>query len=381
MPKKAWIGITIALVVALIAVLWFVKSPTDQAQNGATVRVGVILPLTGDAGVYGKALQNGIELARGEVPSNSYPRVSLVYEDDQGQATQAVSAVRKLINVEKVSAIIGGAMSSTAEAIIPICEQKQVVLISPTATKSSLSRMGRFFFRLWSPDDYDGKIMAETAYYKLGLRRVSILYINIAYGASITKVFEREFQKLGGTVISREGYNQGEKDFRTYLTKIRIANPEALYLPGYVAEVTQILKQAKEIGVKVKFLGVNSLYDPKLIEIAGEAAEGAVFTYPMFDPDSTDPSIERFVESYKAKYGSKPDVFAAQGYDSFRVLKKALNELDESKITGPMIHEALHSLGPYEGPGGNFTFDERGDVQKPLRLLTVRNGRFVGFKD
>jgi branched-chain amino acid transport system substrate-binding protein len=363
------------LVVVLGA--WFALR--GRRSEESTVRVGVALPLTGDAAVYGKALKNGIDLALSEENANDV-KISLIYEDDQGQGAQAVSTARKLIDVERVPVIIGGAMSSTAEAIIPVCDSSKTVLLSPTATKPSLPHKGGYFLRLWPSDNYDGKIMAETAYNKLGLRRVSVLYVNVAYGVGITDVFEREFKNLGGTIVSKEGYAQGATDFRTSLTKVKASDPEAIYLPGYVAEVTQILKQAKELGLKTRFLGVNSLYDPKLIEIAGTAAEGAVFTYPTFDTKADDPVIQRFVSAYKTRYGSEPDAFAAQGYDSLRVLRKALNNLKNHATSGSAILESLHSLGSFQGPSGQFAFDETGDVEKPLRLLTVRNGQFVSFQ-
>ncbi len=374
MPKKHRIAAAGALAVALALVFCFANCSKQPAAETGPIKVGVILPLTGDAAVYGKAIKNGIELALAEQSGDQRARASLIYEDDQGQAATAVSVARRLINIEKVPVIIGGAQSSTAEAIIPICATSRVVLVSPTATKPSLTRMGAYFFRLWPSDDYDGKVMAETAYNKLGLRRVSILYINVAYGVGITEVFEREFQRLGGTVLTKDGYNQAATDFRTFLTKIQAVNPEAIYLPGYVAEVAQILKQAKELGIKARFLGVNSLYDPKLIEIAGTAAEGAVFTYPTFDTASQDPAIARFVTAYKARYGSGPDAFAAQGYDSLRVL---LRVLGGGAVGAEQIRQALYSLGRFDGPGGFFTFDEHGNVQKQLRLLTVKGGTFT----
>lgn len=376
MSKRTQILIGLAVIVVGLAVWLALRNRQPQER---TIRVGVALPLTGDAAVYGKALQNGIELALSE-ESATEPNISLIYEDDQGLGAQAVSAVRKLIDVDKVPVIIGGAMSSTAEATIPVCDSAKTVLVSPTATKPSLPHKGGYFLRLWPSDNYDGKIMAETAHNKLSLQRISVLYVNVAYGVGITEVFEREFKNLGGTIVSKEGYAQGATDFRTALTKIQAANPEAVYLPGYVAEVTQILKQAKELGFKTKFLGVNSLYDPKLIEIAGSAAEGAVFTYPTFDTKSTDPLIQRFVSAYQAKYGSEPDAFAAQGYDALRVVKKALGKTNGRPVSGAEVLTALHSLGPFQGPGGQFTFDETGDVEKPLRLLSVRNGRFVPFE-
>jgi branched-chain amino acid transport system substrate-binding protein len=376
MKMKRILGLAglIALCAVLLAVLF-----RHRDQEHSQITLGVILPLTGDAAVYGSALKNGIELARTEDAANGTPAIELIYEDDQGQAAQSVSAARKLINVNKVPAIIGGAMSSTAEAIIPICNQSKVVLLSPTATKPSLTQMGNYFFRLWPSDNYDGKIVAEAAYNKLGYRNISILYVNLAYGAGIAEVFEREFGKLGGKIVSKDGYAQGATDFRTVLKRIQGLNPDAIFVPGYVAEVTQILKEARELGIKTRFLGVNSLYDPKLIEIAGEAAEGAVFTYPTFDTKSEDPVVSRFVVAYKARYGTEPDAFAAQGYDSFRVMTRAVAKVLASsvQIDGVRIRTAILSIGPFSGPGGRFTFDENGDVQKPLRLLTINGGRFT----
>jgi branched-chain amino acid transport system substrate-binding protein len=362
---------------AIAVMVWILKG--RHRHPGSAVRVGVILPLTGDAAVYGKAIENGIELARDETKQTRFPSLDLVYEDDQGQATQAVSAVRRLIDIEKVPVIIGGAMSSTAEAIIPICNNAEVVLISPTATKPSLTHMGKYFLRLWPSDDYDGKVMADVASHKLGLRRVSILYVNVAYGVGITQVFTKHFESLGGEIVGADGYSQGETDFRAYLLKVQEAKPQAVYLPGYVTEVNQILKQAKELNLKVRFLGVNSLYDPKLIEIAGSAAEGAVFTYPAFDTKSSAPAVANFVSRYGKEYGADPDAFAAQGYDAFGVLVKAINLVGKETSTGPQILAALHSLGRYDGVAGSFTFDSQGDVEKELRLLTIRDGRFVSY--
>jgi len=333
-------------------------------------RIGVILPLTGNAAVYGVALRNGIELARGQDP---HP-LQLVYDDDRGQSLDSVAATQKMINVAHVPVIIGGAMSSTAEPIIPICTRSSVVLLSPTATKPSLTRMGNFFFRLWPSDDYDGKIMADAAYSKLAIRRVGILFVNVAYGVGITDVFEREFTRRGGVVVAREGYSQGATDFRATLSKIADTKPDAVFIPGYVVEVTQILKQAKELGIRTRFLGGNSLYDPKLIEIAGTAAEGALFSYPTFDAASSDPAIAKFVAAYRTKHGSDPDTFAAQGYDAYRVLRQALAS---GARTGPDIASALRQVKSYEGPGGNVSFDQYGDVEKRLRLLTIRDGKFV----
>lgn len=377
MRARTWTRMLAAFGLALAALMSLGSCERKQNEGQEEITLGVILPLTGDAAVYGKALRNGIDLAKSVLESANGVKLSLIYEDDQGQATAAVSAVRKLIDVHKVPAIIGGAQSSTAEAIIPICDRAHVVLLSPTATKPSLTSMSDFFFRLWPSDDYDGKVMAEAAYHKLGLRRVSIIYINVAYGVGISEVFGREFRQLGGTIIAEDGYKQGETNFRTVLTKLRAANPEAVFLPGYVAEISQIFKQARELDVRVRFLGVNSLYDPKLIEIAGSAAEGAVFSYPTYDPDSEEQTIASFVTAFRSRFDSVPDAFGAQGYDSLSVIHLALQRLGKAAPTGSGIAKALLELPGYNGPGGTVSFLPNGDVEKTLRLLTVRDGEFV----
>jgi branched-chain amino acid transport system substrate-binding protein len=368
---------TVVILAGLALVAMVVWGVIRSTTSGDTAHIGVALPLTGDAAVYGQAIKDGIELAA-EQDAADGTRITLSYEDDQGVPRQAISAIRRLIDVDRVRVVIGGAMSSTAEPIIPIIDEAQVVLVSPTATKPGLPEMSTFFFRLWPSDDYDGKVMAEVAYNDLKLRRIAILYINIAYGVGITEVFTREFGALGGTIVSSEGYRQGATDFRTLLTRIAAKNPDAIYVPGYVAEVGNILRQARELDIDTRFIGVNSLYDPQLIQVAGEAAEGAVFTYPAFDVESDNPDIKEFVTAFRDRYGRDPDTFAAQGYDGYRVIQRAIDSSTDP--TGPAIRDALLSLDNYTGPGGTFTFTNSGDVERPLRLMTVRDGHFAEFE-
>lgn len=367
--------ITLIAFVSLVFFAVVVWNIFKSSTSPDTPRVGVSLPLTGDAAVYGQAIKDGIDLAATQDTIDGSTKISLIYEDDQGLPKQSISAIRRLIDVTQTPLIIGGAMSSTAEPIIPIIDQAEVVLLSPTATKPGLPAMSPYFFRLWPSDDYDGKVMAEAAYNDLGLRRVAVLYVNVAYGVGITEVFTREFEALGGSIVLSEGYRQGATDFRTLLTKIAAESPEAVYLPGYVAEIGNILRQARELKIKTRFLGVNSLYDPQLIKLAGEAAEGAVFTYPTFDITNKDTAVQEFVSSFRARYHREPDAFAAQGYDAYRIVSHAFKS--SKKFTGSTLRDALINVGLYSGPGGTFEFDKNGDVEKPLRLLTVHNGAFI----
>lgn len=375
--RRVRIGLFSVLALGIISlVVWGLLR--NKAED-CLLRIGVILPLTGDAAVYGQAIKDGIQLAAEHDIADGATSIALVFEDDKGVPRDAISAVRRLIDVEQTPVIIGGAMSSTAKPIIPIVDQSQVILLSPTATNPDLPGMSRFFFRLWPSDDYDGKVMAEAAYNKLSLRRIAVLYVNVAYGVGITEVFTREFRALGGEIVSSEGYRQGATDFRTLLTRISSEKPDAIYLPGYVAEISNILRQAQELGLSIRFLGVNSMYDPQLLELAGAAAEGTVFTYPAFDVMSSDALIERFVSAFRERYSREPDTFAAQGYDAYHIINLASEQASE--FTGPAIRDALHRLGRYDGPGGTFEFTAEGDVEKPLRLMTIHDRQFIDYQE
>ena len=126
-----------------------------------------------------------------------------------------------------------------------------------------------------------------------------------------------------------------------------------------------------------KFLSVNSFYDPKLLEIAGDSAEGAIFTYPIYDPKSKEPIIQEFVQKFKAKYGKEPDAFAVQGYDAMNIVASAI---EKAGYTSDKIQKAMAKIKDFSGVGGKMTFDENGDVVKPLRLMTVTQGKFTAFK-
>jgi branched-chain amino acid transport system substrate-binding protein len=178
-------------------------------------------------------------------------------------------------------------------------------------------------------------------------------------------------------VVASEAYAQGATDFRAQLSKIKALSPDALYLPGYYKELAGILKQARQLGLKTKILSVNSFYDPKLLQIAGDSAEGAIFTYPMYDPKSKDAVTRKFVDAFKEKYGKEPDIFAAQGYDALNLVALAVNK---GGFTAEAIRQVLSEVKDHPGVGGPITFALNGDVIKPLRLMIVRQGKFVSLK-
>ena len=186
-----------------------------------------------------------------------------------------------------------------------------------------------------------------------------------------------EALSIKSTIPIVEPYSLGDTDFRSQLTKIKSVNPEYIYLLGYLKELSIILKQMRELGVKSRILSAYSFYDPKLIEVAGDIAENAIFTIPAYDPDSKNQIVLDFVNKYVAMYGKKPDQFAAHAYDCIRILAKVM---EGGALKGSEINIALHKSTDYQGVTGMITFsEENGDVTKPLRLFIVKNGEFVPY--
>jgi branched-chain amino acid transport system substrate-binding protein len=216
--------------------------------------------------------------------------------------------------------------------------------------------------------------MAEFAYSRLGVKKVAVLYINNDYGVGLKNVFEKRFTELGGSIISTESYEQSSSDFRTQLSKLKTLNAEAIYLPGHTKELGQILKQAKELGIKVQFLSVVGFESPQTLQIAGDAAEGVIYTAPAFDPKSADKLGKQFVTKYRNKYGRDPENFAAHAYDAMNIIAVAIKE---GGYSSEGIKKSLHKIKNYPGVSGLTTFDENGDVEKPAMLKTVRDGQFI----
>lgn len=374
--KKVWIGIVVVIAVLVVA---FVITQTKSEPE--EIKIGAILPLTGDAALYGEALKNGIELAVNQINDEGGIKginISVIYEDDENSPNKGVSGFRKILETEKVPVVIGGAGSSVALAIASIADDQKVVLLSPTATAPALTQAGPYFFRIWPSDNYDGSYMAKFAFENLGFRKVSILYVNNDYGKGIAEVFDGVFKNLGGEILNSENYELSASDCRTQLAKIKGNNPQAIYLPGYYKELSIILRQMRELNLKVKILSVNSFYDHRLLEIAGDAAEGAIFTYPVYDPKSNDPIIQEFVQIYQSKYGIEPDAFAVQGYDCVKIIAHAIGE---GGYSADGIRKALVQIEDFPAVGGKTTFDESGDVVKELRILSVEKGRFVPLEN
>lgn len=354
--------------------------PGCAKKDEKEIKIGVLLPLTGSAAVWGENAKMGLEIALEEVNQGGGvkgKKVKLIIEDSQSDPSKAVSALQKLISTDKVSVIIGDIASSSVLAMAPIAEKAKVVLLSPGASNPDISQAGEYIFRNWQSDALEGEIDAKFAYEHLGYRKTVVLNVNNAYGNGLKEVFEKSFQGLGGKILASESFEQGATDMRSQLNKIRNLKIDAIYMPGYPPEMARLLIQAKEMGIKRPFLSVQAFDDPKILETAKEAAEGVMFSVPK-PPNLSNPFVKNFIGRYKQKFSRDPGVTSDTGYDALRIVVWAMNQAGTS---AEEVRHQLLTLKDFPGAAGLTSFDKNGDVIKPFIFKQVKNGQFVVFEN
>lgn len=345
--------------------------------TAADLKIGVVSPMTGATATFGQENTNGIKLAYEKFKKGPGKKFDLIFEDDKSEAIESTNATRKLLSVDKVSAMIGAPTSSLALASAPIVQEAKIPFITPTATNVKVTQVGDYITRACFTDDFQGVVMAKFAVQNLKKMRGLVLIENTSdYSKGLAKAFSEEFVKLGGKMVSSDEltYAAKDTDFQSLLRKVKRANPDFVFVPGYYVEVGLMLKQARALGINIPFLGGDGWDSPKLFEIAGEAVKGS-FISNHFAPDDKSPVVQNFVKEYEKAYGSKPGSFAALGYDSLGILVDAIKRAKSSKPAD--IRAALVATKGYQGITGTITFDKDRNPTKSAVVLEATPAGYV----
>ena len=306
--NKVWIGILVVLLVIVGAVLLFMDDTTTGSE---TIKVGFMAPLSGEAATYGESALNAVKLAKKEMGLDN---VEIVTEDSKCDGAAAVISIRKLTSIDKVSAIVGEMCSGATIPAAPIANEKQTPMLSPSSTSADLTTAGDYFFRTVPSDALQGKFGAEYVFGK-GKKKIAILYGNEEYGVGFNKVLKEEFPKLGGEIVASEAFESSSVDLRTQITKIKDADPEAIYIiTNSMDSMVASLQQIKELGLDVLVVGSEGFKSDEIIGKARAAAEGLRVT-------SVSVGTAEFRAKHKLEMGVEPGPFAAQAYDAFKVKK------------------------------------------------------------
>ena len=360
----------------------FLKSAIVLLLAGASVlaadeiAVGEFASLTGGSASFGQSSHKGTALAIDELNAAGGVlgrKFKLITEDDQSVAGQPATIVRKLISQDKVVAVLGEVASSKSLEAAPICQQNKVPMISPASTNPKVTEVGDFIFRICFIDPFQGTVMSKFALGK-GWKKVAVLTdVKQDYAVGLAEFFVKNFTANGGTIVKDQKYSTGDKDFKAQLTSIKAAKPEAIFVPGYYAEVALIARQAKLLGIKVPLLGGDGWVGDSLLKVAGTALDGSFFSC-HFSADDKSETTQDFVKKYQAKYGAVPDDMAALGYDSAVILAEAIKRAGTTDSA--KLRDALAATKGHKGITGTITLDEQRNAQKPAVILGIGNGGF-----
>lgn len=369
---KMWRNLV--LCAAMILACCPVASAADE------VAVGAVTPLSGKLSVYGEGFQQAMNLALDEVNKaggiNGTP-MAIRFEDNGSTAQGSVSAIQKLITVHKLPVVFGPAASTNFLAVCPIAQQNRTVLIGAESAAADISKCGDFVFRVFPSDLLQGKGVAELAQ-GLGYKEVALVYVNNDWGVGLADVFKADYTKAGGRIVDEFAHAEGAADYRSELVRLKQAGVKAVVNLTYIKEAAIMLKQAFEMGFEVQWLLGSASKSPKMVELAGEAAEGVIGTYPVVSQDT--PEYQHYKSAFEAAYpGKKLPIFGEYNYDMVKLTAKALNLAADH--TAPAIREALMEAGKgYVGVTGDKTFDANGDVGATYGRWTVKNGEITDYK-
>jgi branched-chain amino acid transport system substrate-binding protein len=384
------------LMTVLIGVTWLLSGCGGSSTEELVI--GEYGSLTGNDATFGQSTKNGVEVAFDELTRQSDGkigglRVRIVVEDDQGRPEEAATVVQKLINQDRVVAVLGEVASSRSLAAAPICQNASVPMITPSSTNPRVTQVGDFIFRMCFLDDFQGAVMARFTAQNLGLRRVAMLTdVRNDYSVGLAKYFTAAFTPMGGEVIVEQSYNSGDQDFRAQLTAIKARQPQAVIVPGYYTEAGLIARQARELGITVPLIGGDGWESEQLLEIGGEALNGCYYSnhWALDFPDS---NLQRFLAQYREKFGKDPDAIGGLAYDAAKVLFASLAKLASedpnifaalsSKNAGsPTRTEACRKLrdliaatAQYQGVTGLITLDQNRNASKPAVVIEIKDGK------
>ena len=350
----------------------------NKSGTSNEIVIGQFASLTGSKATFGISSDNGVKLAVEDVNKAGGllgKQIKLVTEDNQGKPSETQTVVQKLINRDKVIAVIGEVASSNSKAGAPICQQNKIPMISPASTNPEVTNIGDYIFRVCFIDPFQATVMSKFAINSLKVKRVAVLIDQKnAYSTGLADNFIKTFTSMGGEIIEQQKYSEGDKDFKAQLTSIKSKNPDAVFIPGYFTEVGLIAIQAREIGLNIPLFGSDGWESEKLTEgKAKDALEGCFFSTHVSTEDPS-PKIQDFLKRYRDKYKSEPDAMAFLGYDAAALLFDAIKRANSTE--GQKIRDEIAKTKDFPGVTGMITINEQRNAVKPAVILQIQDGKF-----
>ncbi len=363
------------------------SAKTEGNNPGKTIKIGVNMELSGNAGAYGQAEKNGIALAAQEINKDggikvgkSKKKIQMIYRDNKTSTSESASVVSKLVNNDKVVSVIGPATTNTGTAAMPAITKAKVPAFSPSASdyNYTLQKDGKvqpYVFRAEYQNNFQGKVVSKFVSNNLKAKKVVILADKSTdYATGLAKEFKKDFS---GTIVKTEYFQSGDKDFNATLTQIKNQKFDAIFAPGYYSEIGMIVKQARQMGIKQPIVGTDGMADPKFVKISGKSNANDIYYTTPFSTKAaeSDPKASAFIKNYKAKYNEDAPTFSALGYDTVYMIKRSIES--EKSANSVKIANGLAKIKDFHGVSGTMTVDKKHNPQKTIAIEEIQHGTIV----
>lgn len=339
--------------------------------NSKTIYIGGILPMSGDYYFYGSEIKKGVDLAISKRDNVLGKKIKFVVADDQSEHMKNIDAYNKFAANKKICSIIGGGNSILTEDIASVSQKKPLPIITPTASLKSITEYGPNIYRCVFTDETEGICMAEFVLKDLKAKTAAVFYdMDNDYSIALAKSFLKKFNE-GGKVLTEQSHPTSDNDFRIQLNKIKLVNPDVLFIPDYAYNTVLILKQARDMGIKSVILGPDT-FEEAIEQANDKSIFDNAYYCSHYSTDNTDPAIQKFVNEFKKEYESIPSSVAALSFDAANILLDAIqkaNSTDSQAILNALA-QTNHS-----GVTGNIKFDENHNPIKDITIIKVSNGK------
>jgi len=376
------------LLVVSLGLMGCSNTPTNTSKDDTTgeaggdndvIRIGVFEPMTG-ANAAGGALEvEGAKLANELYPEVLGKRVELVIVDNKSDVVEAASAAARLIERDKVTAIIGSWGSGLSMAAGDAVRDAKIPAVAASATNPLVTQGNDYYFRVCFIDPFQGTVMANYAFNNLGAKKAAIIQeVSNDYAIGLAKFFTDSFKELSGdanSIVEVANYNTGDQDFSSQLLNINAKNPDVIFAPGNFTESAMVIQQARQLGITTPIIGGDTWETPEFIEIGGEHVEGAIFSTFFTSETPITKESETFLAEYRKRYNREPAAVTALGYDAYLLILDAIERAGTTDTVA--IRDEIAKTKGFEGAAGIITLDNNGDAVKSAVIKVVKDGKFT----
>lgn len=356
---------------------------TNTSSGGSDViKIGVFEPLTGENGGGGSQELDGIKYANKVYSEVLGKKVELVIVDNKSDKGEAATAVTRLIEKDKVVAIIGSYGSGVSIAAGDIIKNAKIPAMGASCTNPMVTQGNDFYFRACFLDPFQGNVMANYAINNGAKKAAVIMQNGDDYSVGLGNFFIKAFKELTkdeNSIIDISEFQVNDTDFNAILTNIKSKNPDVIFAPSSATTAPLIVKQARALGITCPIMGGDTWENPAVIDVAGKDAEGIVLSTFFDENDPATEEAKKFVEGYKKELGDKEPIIpavAALGYDAYILILDAIERAGSTD--GVAIRDALAATKDFEGVTGVINFTKEGDADKNIAVIkTVKDGKFV----